>query len=133
MPPLVLSNAPDLEVEEGRFGTAPESFLHDFREKIADKLGIEEREIGINSIFKGANVIRYFGNPAANRGATSSKLNGRPVLAKCKLFRKSIAPRCSRSKQRSGRSMQGKLHSSIASQLCFRSSNNASFEPLHHD
>ena len=67
MPPLVLSNAPDLEVEEGRFGTAPESFLLDFREKIADKLGIEEKEIEINSIFKGANITRYFGNPGANR------------------------------------------------------------------
>jgi hypothetical protein len=67
MPPLVLSNAPDLEVDEGRFGTAPEAFLLDFREKIADKLGLEEKEIEINSIFKGANVIRYFGNPSANR------------------------------------------------------------------
>jgi len=67
MPPLVLSNGPDLEIDEGRFGTAPESFLQDFREKIADKLGLDEKEIEINSIFKGANVIRYFGNPGANR------------------------------------------------------------------
>lgn len=67
MPPVVLSNAPDLEVQEGRFGTAPEAFLLDFREKLADKLGLEEKEIEINSIFKGANVIRYFGNPQANR------------------------------------------------------------------
>ncbi len=67
MPPLVLSNAPDLEIEEGCFGTAPKSFLLDFREKIADKLGLDEEDIEINSIFKGANIIRYFGNPRENR------------------------------------------------------------------
>lgn len=80
MPPLVLSNAPDLEVEEGRFGTAPNSFLLDFREKIADKLGIEEREIGINSIFQGANIIRYFGNPQANR-RLRKLLKGKEIMA----------------------------------------------------
>ena len=80
MPPVVLSNAPDLEIEPGRFGTAPESFLLDFREKMADKLGIEEKEIEINSIFKGANITRYFGNPAANRRLRKI-LRGKEIMA----------------------------------------------------
>lgn len=80
MPFLVISNAPDLEVETNRFGTAPDSFLYDFREKIADKLGIEEKEIEINSIFKGANVVRYFGNPSGNRRLRKI-LRGKEIMA----------------------------------------------------
>lgn len=67
MPPVVISNAPDEEVDEGVFGTAPKYFIHDFREKLADKLGIEESEVELNTVFKGGYMIRYFGNPSVNR------------------------------------------------------------------
>ncbi len=67
MPPVVISNAPDEEIEDGVFGTAPKYFLEDFREKLADKLGLEEKEVEVNTVFKGGHMIRYFGNPSKNR------------------------------------------------------------------
>jgi hypothetical protein len=67
IPPVVISNAPDEEINEEIKGTAPKWWLEDFREKLADKLGLEEKEIEINTVFKGGNVIRYFGNPNNNR------------------------------------------------------------------
>lgn len=67
IPPVVLSNAPDEVISEDIQGTAPDWFMEDFREKLADKLGLDEKQIEINTVFKGGNIIRYFGNPNNNR------------------------------------------------------------------
>ncbi len=67
MPLIVISNAPDEETDTGIWGTAPESFMMDFRESLAKNLGIEEEEILINDPFKGGHVTRFFGNPMKNR------------------------------------------------------------------
>ena len=67
IPPVVISNAPDEIIDDETSGTAPMSFLEDFRETLADKLDLSEKEIEINTVFQGGNVIRYFGNPNNNR------------------------------------------------------------------
>ncbi len=80
IPAVVISNAPDEVIDDNISGTAPMWFLEDFREKLADKLGIEEKEIEINTVFKGGNVIRYFGNPSSNR-KLKKILGPKPVYA----------------------------------------------------
>jgi len=80
IPPVVISNAPNEVITEDIKGTAPKWFLEDFREKLADKLGLEEKEIQINTVFKGGNVIRYFGNPEQNR-KLKKILGNKPIYA----------------------------------------------------
>lgn len=79
MPPIIISSAPDLEITPGQQGTAPEWFLQDFREIMADKLGLSQHEIQINTMFKGGNITRYFGNPKENRRLRKI-LQGREII-----------------------------------------------------
>ena len=67
MPKIVISNAPDEQTDEDIYGTAPETFIHNLRESLANNLGIKNSEIKINDPFKGGHVIRFFGNSHKNR------------------------------------------------------------------
>ncbi len=80
MPPVILANAMEEEVEEGRFGTAPMHFVEDFREKLADKMELDEKDIEINSLFKGSHVIKYYSNVMKNR-RVRKVLNGKTIIA----------------------------------------------------
>lgn len=66
MPKVVISSAPDEQVDEDCFGTAPEYLTEIFQENLANKLGLELSEVKINHLFHGGNVIRFFGNPNKN-------------------------------------------------------------------
>lgn len=81
IPTVVISNAPDLEIDEdGNTGTAPEYLMNAFAEALADNLGILVDEIKINKIFKGGNMIRTFGNPYKNQ-KLQRILKGRQIFA----------------------------------------------------
>ena len=80
MPSIVISSAPDLPTKLDQWGTAPAWFLEDFKEILADNLGLQEHDIEINTVFKGGNIIRYFGNPSQNRRLRKI-LNGREIIA----------------------------------------------------
>ena len=67
MPKIVVSNAPDEQTGEDAFGTAPDSFLLTFKDKLVQKLGLEDDDVQINDPFKGGHVVRFFGNPHKNR------------------------------------------------------------------
>ncbi|MCF7812539.1 N-formylglutamate amidohydrolase [Candidatus Gracilibacteria bacterium] len=62
IPKVIISNAPDEETEEGVLGTAPEYFVKEFAETLAENLEISPQEVKINHLYKGGNIIRYFGN-----------------------------------------------------------------------
>jgi len=80
IPKIVISNAPDLEVDEGVFGTAPEYFMKEFADVLAENLKIESKEVKINKVYKGGNIIRYFGNPQ-NNPRFKRALKGRKIFA----------------------------------------------------
>lgn len=65
-PKVVISNAPDLETGEDRFGTAPEYFMEFFAELLAEELDVDQKEVKINHVYKGGNIVRHFGNPYQN-------------------------------------------------------------------
>jgi hypothetical protein len=66
MPKVVISNAPDEEVDGNCFGTAPEYLTEMFQETLAQKLGFDLEDVKINHLFYGGNVIRFFGNTSKN-------------------------------------------------------------------
>ncbi len=66
MPKVVISSAPDEQVDKDCFGTAPDYLTEIFQENLAKKLGLELNEVKINHLFYGGNVIRFFGNPSKN-------------------------------------------------------------------
>ncbi|MCF7846809.1 MAG: N-formylglutamate amidohydrolase [Candidatus Gracilibacteria bacterium] len=80
IPKIVISNAPDEEVEEGVFGTAPDYFVEAFADLLSDNLKIDREEIKLNHIYKGGNIIRYFGNPRKNSRLRRA-LKGRKIFA----------------------------------------------------
>ena len=77
---VVISNAPDEEIEEGIFGTAPQYFIEEFADILAKNLEIDRKEVKINTPYKGGNIIRHFGNPNKNH-ALSKALNGQNIFA----------------------------------------------------
>jgi len=80
MPKIVISSAPDLEVEEWGSGTAPEYFVKEFADVLAKNLKIESKEVKINKVYKGGNIIRYFGN-TRNNPRLKRALKGRKIFA----------------------------------------------------
>lgn len=80
MPQVVVSNAPDELTGEDKWGTAPEYFVQEFAELLAKNLKIEEHEVKVNEVYKGGNVIRYFGNPQRNT-RLRKVLRGREIFA----------------------------------------------------
>ncbi len=77
---VVISNAPDEEIEGGVFGTAPQYFIEEFADILAQNLEIERKEIKINNPYKGGNIIRHFGNPHKNH-ALAKALKGQNIFA----------------------------------------------------
>ena len=77
---VVVSNAPDEETGNDLFGTAPDYFVKEFSEILAENLEIESREIKINTPYKGGNIIRQFGNPYHN-SRLRRILNGKQIFA----------------------------------------------------
>lgn len=80
MPKIVISNAPDERTGEEQFGTAPEFFLSAFKNKLSQKLGLDEDEIQLNDPYTGGHVVRFFGNPFSNR-RLRRVLKGRKIFA----------------------------------------------------
>lgn len=80
VPKIILSNAPDLETSEGVYGTAPLYFLEAFADLLSENLGIDRKDIYINEIFKGANIIRTFGNPK-DHSKVRKVLEGRQIFS----------------------------------------------------
>jgi len=107
---VVVSNAPDEETGDDLFGTAPDYFVKEFTEILAENLEIESREIKINTPYKGGNIIRQFGNPyhnsrlrrildgkqifaiqvEFNRGLYLNEVNQRPYRDKIRFVRKAL-------------------------------------------
>ncbi len=79
-PEVVISNAPDLETGENRFGTAPDYFLEFFAELLAEELNVDQSEVKINHVYKGGNIVRHFGNPYQN-SRLRRILKGREIFA----------------------------------------------------
>lgn len=79
-PKVVLSNAEDLQTGENRYGTAPDYFLEFFAETLSEELNLERKEIKINHVYKGGNIIRHFGNPYHN-ARLRRILKGREIFA----------------------------------------------------
>jgi len=79
-PEVVISNAPDLETGENRFGTAPDYFLEFFSELLAEELNVDQSEVKINHVYKGGNIVRHFGNPYQN-SRLRRILKGREIFA----------------------------------------------------
>ncbi len=77
--PVELSTAPDLQISETQNGTAPQSFINDFKEILSDKLGIEEKDILVNQFFQGGYITRRFGDVENNR-RLKKILNGREII-----------------------------------------------------
>ncbi len=67
MPKIVISSAPDEQIDEDCFGTAPDYLTEIFQESLTTKLGLEKNDVKINHLFYGGNVIRFFGNPSKNK------------------------------------------------------------------
>lgn len=66
MPKVILSNAPDEPTGENCLGTAPDYLMEILQEALAQKLGLNKKEVKINYLFKGGNITRFFGNPYGN-------------------------------------------------------------------
>lgn len=66
MPKIIISSAPDEQIDEGCFGTAPDYLTEIFQESLAKKLGFDIQEVKINHMFYGGYVTRFFGNPNKN-------------------------------------------------------------------
>ncbi len=79
-PEVVISNAPDLETGENRFGTAPDYFMEFFAELLTENLDVDPSSVKINHVYKGGNIIRHFGNPYQN-SRLRRILKGREIFA----------------------------------------------------
>ncbi|PID70583.1 hypothetical protein CSB37_00640 [bacterium DOLZORAL124_38_8] len=80
VPKIILSNAPTLETGEDIYGTAPMYFLEAFADLLAENMSIDRKDIYINHIFQGANMIRTLGNPKDNAKVRKS-LHGRQIFS----------------------------------------------------
>ncbi len=78
MPKVIISNAPDEEVENGCFGTAPDYLMEIFQETLARKLKFEREDVKVNHLFYGGNIIRTFGNTQKNE-KLRKLLNGKKI------------------------------------------------------
>lgn len=79
-PPVIISNAPDLQTGEGFFGTAPLYFMKSFSELIQAELNLTPEDVKINTPYQGGNIIRNFGNPHHNKKLRKA-LQGKKIFA----------------------------------------------------
>lgn len=79
-PPVIISNAPNLQTGEDFFGTAPQYFMKSFSELIQSELNLKPEEIKINTPYQGGNMIRNFGNPRNNKKLRKA-LHGKKIFA----------------------------------------------------
>ena len=80
MPEIVISSAPDEQIAEDQFGTAPNYLVQSIASKLEKKLDINPSEVEINTLFLGGHITRFFGNPSKNKQLRKI-LQGRQIFA----------------------------------------------------